>query len=144
MEVHDTGIGIEDIRLLRARVEVADKDGERKFNLRLVALERKLSEDNKVLTVIASFDVTHLIAKPLFNFTCDLFARYRRYAEGGMPWEQFSTPMALAHMVPYLREFVSNMTSRMPIPTLMLPPVNTNKLFSGYEEAIKQATEAKQ
>ena len=50
-----------------------------------------------------------------------------------MTWDEFKNSNAIAHIIPYLREFVSNMTNRMPIPILNLPPINTNLLVKNYE-----------
>ena len=39
--------------------------------------------------------------------------------------------------IPYLREFVSNMTNRMPVPILCLPPVNAFAMVDDYEHRRK-------
>jgi len=129
----DPGINIEFIRLAKANIALVNTDGEKTFNLRLLALERKESEDGKQLDLAAVFDVMHGVEKPIFNFTCEFVVRYKRETDGGMAWKDFSSGMALAHIIPYLREFVSNMTDRLPIPPLMLPPVNAFKMVADDE-----------
>ena len=60
-----------------------------------------------------------------------------------MQWKDFSLAMALAHIVPYLREYVSNMTNRLPVPVLLLDPINTSAMVADYEQRKRQAEEPK-
>lgn len=40
--------------------------------------------------------------------------------------------MISAHSIPYLREFVSNVTMRSPLPVLVIAPVNAPELWLEY------------
>jgi len=139
----EPGITIKFIRLLRANVEMVNADGQPQYNLRLVGLARRESPDGKVLDVQAVFDIMHGIEKPLFNFTCEYIARYERQGENSLPWSEFTTPLALAHLVPYLREFISNVTNRLPAPVLMLDPINTGAMMADYIRRSQQSGEGK-
>jgi hypothetical protein len=135
----DSGIAIKHVRLLRSHIEMANVDGKAEYNLRLVDLQRFETPDGRVLDFLASFDVMHGIEKPLFRFTCDFIARYERKSDQGMAFKDFSSAMSLAHIIPYLREFVSNMTNRLPAPVLMLDPINAYVMISDFEQRKKAA-----
>jgi preprotein translocase subunit SecB len=81
----------------------------------------------------------HGIEKPLFKFTCVFGARYERQGDQSMPWENFTTVMAVTHLVPYLREFVSNVTNRSLAPALILPPINAHALLAEFEKRRQQS-----
>ena len=140
--LRDPGIAIESIRLLKAHIEIGDLQGKPEFDFRLAGMERRMTDDGKTMVLFASFDLMYGIEKPLFKFTCGFAARYKCKGEDAMPWVEFTDAMALAHIVPYLREFVSNMTNRMPVPVLILDPVNVHALIVDYV-ARKQAAQAK-
>ncbi len=106
-----------------------------------MSLTRFESADGKALDLFAGFDVMHGVEKPLFKFTCEFMARYTRRDDADMPWKEFSSAMALAHIIPYLREYVSNTTNRLPTPVLMLDPINTYNMIADFEERDKQAKE---
>lgn len=137
------GIAIQHIRLLKAHIEMGNPEGRQEYNLRLVGLGRFESEDGKTLDLQAAFDLMYGIEKPLFNFTCVFIARYERKDDQAMQWRDFTSAMALAHIIPYLREFVSNMTNRLPAPVLMLVPLNTHAMIADYEHRRQQADQAK-
>jgi preprotein translocase subunit SecB len=130
------GIAIEHVRLLNAHIEMVNStvEGKPSYNVRLIGMQRVESHDGMVLDLLAQFDVMHGVEKPLFKFTCDFVARYRRRAADSMTWEEFSSGMALAHIIPYLREFVSNMTNRLPAPVLMLDPINAHAMIDDYKK----------
>jgi len=138
----EPGITIALIQLVSARVELKDPDGAREYNLVLTGLNRNEFEAGKYLDVQASFDMMYGLEKPLFNFTCSFFARYERHGEHSMSWEKFSSVMALTHLIPYLREFVSNITNRLPVPVLILPPTNVHMLLANFEEHKRSSQQA--
>lgn len=128
----NSGIEIELIRLVNAHVELVDwKQPEPQYGLGLTKWQR--DEDGDHLTVLAEFDLTQDVETPPFRFTCAFIARYSRTADANMLWPEFADPLALAHIIPYLREFVTNMTARLPVPPLMLPPVNAGLLLAAYQ-----------
>jgi hypothetical protein len=137
------GIAIEEIRLIRAQVEVKNLEGDKRYSLRLLNIARVESPDGKALHCVFAFDVMHGIENPIFVFTCDFIARYTRRGEDSMAWNEFVTPIALAHVIPYLREFVSNITNRLPVPVLMLDPVNTAAMVAEYELRRAEAEKAR-
>lgn len=139
----DPGIAIEHIRLLQSHVKMANPGVKPEYSLVLTTLGRLESQDGKNLDIQAAFNVMHSIEKPLFNFTCEFFVRYTRQDDTSMAWKDFSSAMALAHIIPYLREYVSNITNRLPASVLILPPINTNAMIAEYENRKRRAEQAK-
>lgn len=140
----DPGISIKQIKLLSAHVEMKDPNGDKKFLLRLLALDRRPIDGDKLLQIGMGFDVMSGIEKPLFDFRCNFLVIYERAENAAMTWQDFSNAIALSHVVPYLREFVSNVTNRMPVPVLILPPMNVNLMLADFEfqKAAAQAATA--
>lgn len=140
-ETQQPGINIVFIRLLKANVEIRDPQADKRYDLRLTGLKRIEAEDANNLDIVAAFDVMYEVEKPLFNFTCQFVVRYERQGQDSMAWSEFSTATALAHIIPYLREFVSNMTNRLPAPVLMIDAINTKAMIEDYEQRTKAAEE---
>lgn len=139
----EPGIAIEHILLLKSHVEMVSPDGQREYNPRLTAVNRLESPDGKTLDLYAAFNLMHGIEKPLLKFTCEFLARYTRQDNANMAWKDFTSAMALAHIIPYLREYVSNITNRLPAPVLMLAPINTLAMIADYEERKLRAEQSK-
>ena len=146
------GIVIEHVSLMEADMKINndfDLDDEKnqfQFNLQLTGFQRVVPpEDESRLLVVCSFDVMHKVDCPPFYFTCTFCAQYATVQqEKNMAWDEFSDVMAMAHVIPYIREFVSNMTNRMPgVPPLMLPPVNVAVLIEDYAESLKAEEEGR-
>jgi preprotein translocase subunit SecB len=129
-----TGISIRKINLIACKVENLDSSAKLKYNLGIVDLKRQLSEDGLTLVVTATFDIMQGVEKPLCDFLCTLFAEYRRKPNSNMTWEEFTDVMTVAHLLPYVREFVSGVTLRMPVDPLVIPPTNVSYLLKKYHE----------
>lgn len=134
MDNKNPGIFIEKVFLLKSSFEMVNPSGEQVYNLHLASYNIKPVEDDsqagKSLRMYEfSFDIMYKVENPLFNFLCDFAVIYSREDDAIMTWEEFSDSHALAHIIPYLREYVSNMTNRLPVPVLILPPINTASLL---------------
>lgn len=140
-ETKKPGISIKLVSLLKANIEICDPEAKKEYNLRLTDLKRTETEDAKFLDIVAAFDAMHGVENPIFNFTCQFVARYERQGEDSMPWKDFSSATALAHIIPYLREFISNMTNRLPAPVLMIDALNTSAMIADYEQREREAQE---
>ena len=141
----EPGIALEHIVLLKSNVEfqLSNQDAEWEYNLCLTDLQRLKSEDESNLDIFASFDVMHGIKKPKFKFTCSFVAHYIKKDGKGLDLKDFTSAMALAHIIPYLREYISNITNRLPAPVLILAPINTYAMIQEYEERKRRSTEKK-
>ena len=97
----------------------------------------KHDTENKTYTkmVIISFDVMDNVKDPVFKLKCKFMATYQ--ADNKEECNVLKEHVVVAHFIPYLREYVSNITNRMPGPTLMLDPINTIQLWNEYQERIK-------
>lgn len=78
----------------------------------------------------------HGVPNPSLHLTCEYRVQYERLGDSPLPWADFSNAMALAHVIPYLREFISNMTNRLPFPVLIIPPINTYGMIKEYEASL--------
>lgn len=90
-------------------------------------VESILSEDKKSLEVILTTDLFGRLdpgSKPPIDFRFVLHAHFESGSEPNLPLEEFAGKQAPAHLMPYVRELVSNITSRSALPTLNLGPVN--------------------
>ena len=127
------GISLERVHLLECSVRDVNPDSELHFDLAITDLKRnQISE--KTLTVLVAFDLMKGIDNPPCHFTCTYLATYIRPAEAAMTWDEFKDHLAVAHLVPYVREFISNITTRLPLSTLMLPPLNAHHLVRNYRQ----------
>jgi hypothetical protein len=116
-----SGIKINQIDLLACNfiVQRNDNDSENFCNLAIINLERRYDDDNNTMLLFVSFDIMHEVEDPLFSMICNFVVVYKQDSKSkNMTWDEFKNPIAVAHIIPYLREFVSNMTNRMPIPIL--------------------------
>jgi preprotein translocase subunit SecB len=134
------GIVIEKISLFECQARVLDLDVKLRFNMGLAHLTRQHEGNN--LIVMAAFDMMQGIDKPPCVLKCTFVAVYSRTPESNMQWSEFTDVMAVTHLIPYVREFVSSVTLRMPIKELILPPINVNILVAEYQ-AMQHATPPK-
>ncbi len=135
------GIYFEDIVLLESHVGDLQPENKLAFNLVLTSLNRQRKDVEDKLVVIATFDAFYEVEDPVLNFQCKFGAFYRHEEAANMDWEDFSNEHAVAHMIPYVREFISNITWRMPLPRLNLPPINAYRLIEEYKNWLREGTE---
>lgn len=128
------GISLASIQLLECIVGNVNPSVGLKFDLGVINLKRTLSSENKILEVRVAFDLMKGVEEPPCKFTCAYLAIYTRSPEASMTWEEFKDHIAVAHLIPFVREFVSNITMRMPLSALMLPPVNAHELVEEYRQ----------
>ncbi len=88
------------------------------------------------MTIAASFDLFKDIEKPPLLFQFAVGAVYMREKDASMSLEEIKDYMALAHMFPFVREFVANMTGRLPGHNqLFLPLMNTEAMVDSLKES---------
>lgn len=124
------GVEIEAVHLLVCDGRVVDVTAEMRYSMALTKLIRH--EDGNTLSVFAEFDLFHGIEKPPCRLRCSFVAYYKRTDLSSMTWTDFSDALAVAHIVPYVREFVSSVTLRMPLRPLVLQPTNAYTLVDAY------------
>jgi preprotein translocase subunit SecB len=127
-----TGISVQNILLLDCMATFRGAKDKPNYHLALTNLARHVDENQKHLMVTATFDLMYKVADPICDLSCSFLAVYSKTENATIDWSAFSDGLALAHMLPFVREFVSSITNRMPIPPLMIPPVNAFELVQGY------------
>jgi len=133
-ETKNSGISIESVHLLECNVGDVKREVDLNFSLGISHFSRTLVSDGKVLAITVSFDLMSGIENPPCKFQCTFAATYTRSSEPNMTWDEFKDHVAVAHIIPYVREFVSNITARLPLSVLMVPPVNTHKMLKDYQQ----------
>ena len=126
------GIAFDRIDLFDCRIGNIEIKNELTYHLRLIKKNRSFSKDKKRMVALFGFDLMGGVENPPFEFKCSFVAHYSRAEDAAMSWEEFTDAMALTHIVPFVREFLSNMTNRMPMPTLILPPTNVFVLLEEF------------
>lgn len=106
---------------------------ERIYNLELRKYEssEKQQEDGFHYTALLTFDLMSKVRRPVMAFQCSFLLTYTGDEEGR---KRLKEHIVVAHAIPYLREFVSNITMRAAMPTLTLEPVNAPLLWEQYQE----------
>ena len=101
------------------------------YNLALKKYDVRESNSDKgfLYDVDLEFDLMFRVARPLIAFSCVYHMRYSGDAEGRMRLKEH---IVVAHAIPYLREFVANLTMRSELPVLMMDPVNAVNLFNDF------------
>ena len=121
------------VELVSCQFELTAKT-ETKYHLALSHFARK---DRKGKTFCSKTDIVFDLFDDVDSkakFTCGFYLEYGGDAEGA---ELLRDHIIVAHAVPYLREFVCNMTMRSPLPKLIIPPVNAINLLKCYTEKHK-------
>lgn len=141
------GISVDSIELLDCHVgniklEVPRLGASKNYNLGLTSFTKSRLQENGGLKAIASFDLMCGIENPVCIFKCTFSIRY---SSGGDPGclDALKDHVIIAHILPFLREFVWNTTMRMPVAGLMMRPVNAVQLidrFKRTQEALPQTT----
>ena len=134
------GIGLTHVLLTACEIAELKVAKQRSFRVAIVGFRRVESEEGAKLTVDAEFDLMFGIKDPTLKFICAFRAIYTRTPDSPMTWLEFKDHIAVAHLLPFLREFVANMTTRMPVAPLMLPPTNGHHLVKDYEQRQEAAT----
>lgn len=134
-------IRIEGINLLTCNVAHCDNPPkELSYNLGLTKVERTISENQETLIYFLSFDLLKGITPAPFKFNFDFLITYARDKNANMTWDEFKDVNALTHVIPYIREFIVNITSRMLVPPLIIPPINVFALLDEYNNSMTEST----
>lgn len=116
--------------LLDCKVSDLDVSRELRYEVQITRLIRTPGPEGKSLKFLVGFDMLGGVPNPACTFRCTFEAGYR--CEAGENFESIKEHVAVAHLVPFVREFVWNVTSRMPIGALMIPPMNTHRMVEDY------------
>ena len=136
------GIALKSVHLVQCNIGDVKYDVELKFALGITGFDRIVTADGKILQVKVAFNLMDKMDSPPCRFDCTFIATYTRPEDAAMQWEEFKDHVAVAHLIPYVREFVSNMTTRLPLSVLMIPPINTTKMLAEFRGSRTQVAPA--
>ena len=99
-----------------------------------VSIENAISPDKKTLSQEVTFDLSYELDNPAFKLIFTFLGQYS-FEEPGVPnIDEFAWINGPAYIVPYARELIANITSRITaLPTLILPPINVHELIEESE-----------
>ncbi len=125
-------ISFERVTLLECVVSDVVPSRKLRYEPQLTKLNRSVSEDGSVLKVLASFDLLGGVEAPACTLRCTFEATYS--GEVKENFDSIKDHVAIAHLIPFVREFVWNVTSRLPITALMIPPIQTHRMVDDYKK----------
>lgn len=105
-----------------------------KYGLALVGYAREMAPDKTRLTAVLEFDAFHGIERPLIQARFKFRITYSGEGDLDGVWATLKDEVILAHCIPYVRELLSSLTSRMPVPPLLIETVNTYGMFRKFKE----------
>ena len=82
--------------------------------------------------------------RPDIDLSFTLAGVFEKTTDEGMPLSEFAEYMAPAHLVPYVRELIANITTRSPLPTLNIGPINVRALVERGESTFSLQEEKKE
>lgn len=91
------------------------------------------------MDIEVEFNLLHQVPNPTLEFICTFSAEYKRSVNCQMQLSDLKDHIAVAHILPFLREFAFNVTGRLrESPALMIPPINANLLLSDWKNRQEQ------
>ncbi len=97
--------------------------------------ESEISEDGLILCLEVSGSLFPEDAPVRFRFKID--GVFEVSEDPNMSLDEFARSHAPAHLFPYIRELVSNITARSPLPTLNIGPLNLAALLKGKDSRLE-------
>lgn len=120
-----------DVVLTQLQFEVTgEMSGELPLGISL-EYQHQIDEEHKLLIAAMKWDVFGNVPpdkRPPIKFTFTIEGAFKG-GESGMTLEEFAQGHAPGHLVPYGRELISSITSRSPLPTLRIGPINAIALM---------------
>ncbi len=128
---NQTGIRLVDVQLKELEFSAANKEPEFpvKWNSNF-NIERQFSENKKKLKIGLSVMINEDAEESLFDLSILIVGLFEQVSEGDISLEDFAETNAPAHLFPYLREIISNVTGRSGLPPLYLPAINVTALVN--------------
>ena len=96
-----------------------------------LTVDRRIAEDGQSLDVVIRGDLFKKVAseeRPPAEFKFALRGHFVYGETPNMSWDTFAVDHAPAHLIPYVRELIGNVTTRSPLPTLNIGPVNVKAM----------------
>ena len=106
-----------------------------------VDFEHSLSPDNKILVANLKVDCMKGVENPPFELVVNLVGIFEQTAQPNIALDDYAKEMASGLLMPFAREVIANITSRIPLPPLLLPPINIRALINKQSVLIDQVRE---
>ena len=132
-----SAFSIQKLHLLECSFGNLKQSAELRFNVGITSLERV--EEENTLRIEVGFDLMHDVENPPCTFSCKYRAIYQRDPDSAGNWNELKDHVVLAHLVPFLREFICTVTMRTPLTALMIAPINTSRLIEEYKSSRQSA-----
>lgn len=121
---------LEKVHLIACNFKLKDsKDCSYSLELKHYESQESSRNDGFEYTALLTFNIMSRVRKPVMAFECTFALGYKGDEEGR---KRLKEHIVVAHSIPYLREFVSNVTMRSPLPVLVIAPVNAPELWREY------------
>ena len=111
-------------------------------NFKFTYKKKKISDDkgHGILSVkVTGKNITD--NEPVFELSCSFVGVYRAGSPANMDLDTFLQDFAPAHLLPYIREYISSITLRAGIPPILLPPLNIKAILKTPEKVEGKATD---
>ncbi len=132
----NTNIYIEQIFLIKSNCFRTPKLPKELKIDRKINILNKLTKDKDKLLCEFEFSIFPITKE--FEIGCTFIGIFKQTEKGNITLEEFSKFNAPALLYPYIREYVSNMSLRLQVSPLYLPPENFSVLLKDAEEKHKQ------
>jgi hypothetical protein len=137
--LNDSGVSLAQISLIDCRVGGLKSSKSRQYGVGITAFSRKEDESKMSMDIEVEFNLLHQVSNPTLEFICTFSAEYKRSVNCQMQLSDLKDHIAVAHILPFLREFAFNVTGRLrESPALMIPPINANLLLSDWKNRQEQ------
>ncbi len=127
------------------KIERAPTEGAIRTGM-VLDVESYLSEEDTILDTFLLVDVFGSLPedeKPPFDLRFTLHGRFSAPSGANLNLEDFAKDQAPAHLVPYMRELVANLTTRSILPTLNIGPINVIAMMEGSDKTINVTRKSK-
>ena len=135
-EQKQPGLIFENVRLVNLYFEVnehIESVENLEYNIDL-GVHTSLSEDKKLLKILMDIDLFKYMENPPMTLKFSLVGIFRTGDNPNLDLESFATLQGPALLVPFAREVIANITSRSPLPALIIPPLNVLAMLKKKRE----------
>ena len=137
--LNDSGVSLTQISLIDCRVGGLKPSNSRQYGVGITAFSRKEDENKMSMDIEVEFNLLHQVSDPTLEFNCTFSAEYKRSVDCQMQLSDLKDHIAIAHILPFLREFAFNVTGRLRgSPVLMIPPINAVLLLTDWKKRQEQ------
>jgi len=91
--------------------------------------EHAVSPDKKKMKATLTVNCMDGIKNPPFDLVVSIDGYFETAKEGNLSLKEYAKEMAPALLMPFVREIIANITSRIPYPPILLPPINIHALL---------------